>query len=874
MQPSHVEPLESRIVPATIFTFTDVDGDIVKLLSDKALTATGTAAEIILTGPGLDGASLSTVVTRASGGDGFVNIGRIVATGLDLGVVSVKGDLGKILAGNNSSPLPGVKSLTARSMGLFGISTQGTGNLVTDIVGDLGTLNIAGDVIGAQIKVSGNIGIVKVGGDVQGTNVTSSGRIQAASAGSITIGGDLAAGSADESGKLSFSGSIGALKIGGDLIGARDGVGDPASGQIRVGGNAGPISIRGSIIGAVSEQLALDIDGNAGAITIGGSLRADAAVNSASIDIGGSAGALKIGGSLLGSAGLKSARISAGGIAGAVTIGGSLVGVGQESALLNINGSIGLLKIGGSLTNGAGRDSGSIYVTGAGAGLSIGGDLVGGTGGMNLTTASQISFLGGVKGAVKVGGSLIGSTGGGGGNMGLGNATSIFIGGSLIGGGQYVFQVASLPSGSLAFGDVPTVTIVGDIIESPFRGGSLLGGNVKTLTIGGSIVGAESIDQLITFGSQVQISGNLGVGKILGSIIGGSHTSSIVFGSSFAVSGDVGSLTVSGSLIGGSITFGGCISISGKAGTVKILGSLNGGSGTNTAALGVAGPLGALTIGGSVTATSANYAGFGGQVTAAKMGAVKIGGDLLTAGGASPSLLRSASDIASLQIGGDMISVIQAVNIGPVKIKGDLVAPGGSTFGGINAQRLASLTVGGDVRSFAGGTGAAINIVQSTGPITISGDLRAAENGVVRLISGGTAGASPAFSSITVKGSMAGAQILAGYTLGLAATNEDASIGAVTIGRDFTGSSVVAAIKSGTDMLFGTGDDVPIASATAALSRIAAFTVKGQVFGTGPMGDNFGIVAQQIGSVKIGGITIPDRPADLGISNDTTVRVI
>ena len=857
---STIEPLESRIAPAVIFTFTDVDGDTVKLSSDKALTATGTAAEIVLSGAGLDGAGLSTAVTRAAGGDGFVNIGRIVATGLDLGFVSVKGDLGKIVCGNAASPLPALKSLAVRSMGLFGTSTQGAGNLVSDITGDIGALSIAGDALGVQLKIAGSIGTVKIGGDLQGSSTAFSGRIEAFNAGSVTIGGDLAAGSADESGKLIFTGKLGSLKIGGDLLGARDATGDPLAGQVFVGGNAGLVSIRGSIIGAVSEQVGLDIRGNAGAITIGGSLRGDAGLRSAGIDIGGSAGAIKIGGSLIGSAAMDSARVELGGGTGPITVGGSLSGVGEDSASFFIGGNIGALKIGGGLTNGVGRGSGSIYIAGSGAGLSIGG--------INLTAAGQIGYLGDVGGVVKIGGSLIGATGLGGGSAALGDAKSIFIGGSIIGGGQFVSMVGSFPSGSLGFGKVPVVTIVGDIIESPFRGGALLGGSVGNFTIGGSIIGALSVAQLNTTGSQVQINGDLGVAKILGSIVGASHTASEVFGASFDVNGKVGSLTVSGSLIGGNVGYGGSISILGTAGVVKILGSLNGSTGNDTAALSVAGTLGALTIGGSVTTTGGNYGGYGGQVTAAKMGAVKIVGDLITAGGSSPGRLRSGGDIASLAIGGDMLSVIEATNIGAVKIGGDLVAPGGSTYAGINAQRLASLAVGGDVRSFAGGTGAAIAIAQTIGPITIGGDFRAAENGIVRLISG------TAFGSIAIKGSIAGAQILAGYNLALAATNEDAAIGAVTIGRDFTASSIVAGIKSGVDMLFGTADDIAIAAATPALSRITALTVKGQVFGTAAMSDHFGVIAQQIGPVKVGGIPFATKPVNLGIAADVTVRAV
>ena len=54
----------------------------------------------------------------------------IDATGLDLGAVKVPGDLGKILAGDDTLSTTGIASLTVGSMGRYGLSTQGgTGDL-------------------------------------------------------------------------------------------------------------------------------------------------------------------------------------------------------------------------------------------------------------------------------------------------------------------------------------------------------------------------------------------------------------------------------------------------------------------------------------------------------------------------------------------------------------------------------------------------------------------------------------------------------------------------------------------------------------------------------------------------------------------------
>ncbi len=102
-------------------------------------------------------------------------------------------------------------------------------------------------------------------------------------------------------------------------------------------------------------------------------------------------------------------------------------------------------------------------------------------------------------------------------------------------------------------------------------------------------------------------------------------------------------------------------------------------------------------------------------------------------------------------------------------------------------------------------------------------------------------------------------------------------LGPVTVGRDWSASSIIASATRGTDMDFGTMDDLVIANATPALSRIAAITIKGQVLGSAVAGDHFGFVAQSIGAVKVGGIayTPGAAPIELSlISDDVTVRVV
>src|SRR4051812_28831158 len=119
----NIEPLESRIAPASVLLFTDGDGDSVKVTSTVGdLNAPGVATLndfyagkmltlLDLRDASFQGASIKTIVTKAPGGDGVVHIGRIDATGRDLGSVTIKGDLGVIDAGDPGAPAPALRML-------------------------------------------------------------------------------------------------------------------------------------------------------------------------------------------------------------------------------------------------------------------------------------------------------------------------------------------------------------------------------------------------------------------------------------------------------------------------------------------------------------------------------------------------------------------------------------------------------------------------------------------------------------------------------------------------------------------------------------------------------------------------------------------
>ena len=129
------EPLEARIAPAAMFTFTDVDGDQVTVSSSKGKPGDfHNAAKIVgsvLTlldlstmtfGAEFQGASITIAAKPGpTGGDGRVNVGYINAAGRDLLSVTVGGDLGAIDAGDSDTATAALGNLTVGSLGLYSV---------------------------------------------------------------------------------------------------------------------------------------------------------------------------------------------------------------------------------------------------------------------------------------------------------------------------------------------------------------------------------------------------------------------------------------------------------------------------------------------------------------------------------------------------------------------------------------------------------------------------------------------------------------------------------------------------------------------------------------------------------------------------------
>jgi hypothetical protein len=118
-----------------------------------------------------------------------------------------------------------------------------------------------------------------------------------------------------------------------------------------------------------------------------------------------------------------------------------------------------------------------------------------------------------------------------------------------------------------------------------------------------------------------------------------------------------------------------------------------------------------------------------------------------------------------------------------------------------------------------------------------------------------------AIGRLTVKGRVEFAQVLAGFNLNGTGVNADAQIGTIVVGRDWVASSLAAGVNPGAGGLFGDGNDVKLSGGVkddpAISSQVRSLTIGGQALGTTAAGDHFGVVAEIIGRLSVGGGVFP-----------------
>ncbi len=619
---SSIEQLEARIAPAVLVatgghsaTYTDVDGDIVKIVvSSGTLTeglfttdASGVGEQlqrVNLSAGGFDDANITFTVTKVAGGNGLAHVGYINSTDHDLGKVTVRGDLGRIDAGDAVTLNdPGVVALNVRSLGRLGTDTQALGgSLQSDINGALGSLTIAGDLKDAFVNVTG-------GAD---------GKI-----GPVTIGGSLIGGSAPDSGRISSTGEIGAVKIRYDVQGGT-GV---QSGYIESGGLLGAVKIGHDVLGgAGTESGSIRASGKLVSVTIGGSLIGSTGTSSGEIASTGDMGAVKIGHDLLGGSAIVSGHIQCSGNLASVTVGGAVIGGSNiASGTINATGGIGAVKIGHDLRGGSGASSGSIITTGKLASVSIGGSLLGGSGG----NTGEI-FSSGDMGPIKIAHDLVGGSITGAASLSFSGViqssariASVAIGGSIISGIDTSTGALTVNATIRAAHDLGSLTVKGSVIG---HGDVGTGASLVFITARGQLVQGAATDLAIgkiSVGGRVEFASFLaGYNEGLNASNGDAQMGAVKVGGSWSASNLVAGMRNLGAdnVVGG---------VGANADNVNYGDTHDFSIGTSTAS--IIAKIAKITIGGQVFGTpeSVNATDHFGFV-AAQFGVVKIGGNTVS----------------------------------------------------------------------------------------------------------------------------------------------------------------------------------------------------------------------------------------------------
>ena len=309
-----------------------------------------------------------------------------------------------------------------------------------------------------------------------------------------------------------------------------------------------------------------------------------------------------------------------------LSIGGDLRELRDAPAKLNITGDVGSLKIGGSVIGRASTE-GNIIVDGALGTLSIGGSIIGGD-------EPVFSFRQVYVGPVK----------------------TFSVGGDLVGGlGQY--------SGSVSLASVGTARIGGSIIgadNARFSGIFTVGGDATSVTIGGSVLGGNATSGAVFFNGLMEFGGKVGNLKLGHDLIGGREDGGTLTESGMiTVVGTIGTMTVGGSITGDSthaayISVGGggtttalaaikTLNVKGSLVHARLLAGYDFGSAQKNLDSG----FGSITIGGSLAASTITAGSSKGTdgipgtsddtavSTVATIGSVKIGGAFRGVAGSS-----------------------------------------------------------------------------------------------------------------------------------------------------------------------------------------------------------------------------------------------
>jgi hypothetical protein len=428
---------------------------------------------------------------------------------------------------------------------------------------------------------------------------------------------------------------------------------------------------------------------------------------------------------------------------------------------------------------------------------------------------------------------------GGDGNSGLGNVGSIILSEDL-GGSLNVFNVKQLTiKGMLdttlggSAGRIGAEGIGKLLVNNVAAGSVFCSGRIGTATLGDLTGGTGD------FSGYVQAVGGFNSVLVNGSITGGSGRQSgqiaagnllaYVDGTDTSPSyGAVGKVVVTGSIIGGAGLASGRLDLLGKTGTVSIAGTLQGGSADLAGGISLGGPpsgskpfsIGSLAIGSVIGGT--------GDFTA-----------VFPDGFVEYSQVYVEGNLKSLRVT-DSITLGMGIASGRVFVSGAL---GAAT-----------------VKNFSGGS----LIAGTIGKMHVSGDVAGTADDPALIA------AQTQIKAIQIDGNLTFGNVFVGameFTFGFASqandlTNQtfskqaDCSLGTLLVKGNWQGSNVSVGVDDVDGDGFGNSDDAIVTDGVIdnpfIVAAIKSIVIVGDVQETATVGDRFGIVAQQIGSIRVG----------------------
>jgi hypothetical protein len=224
-------------------TFLDVDGDIVKVkvdrgelqLSDFLVADDGRFTSLNLQRSSFVGATVTISAKRGpEGGNGLVDLGELDASGVDLGKVTIHGDLGRIDAGVGDPLGTAMRALVVQSFGRFASAADSSGEPLQSFLngsvggnGVTGGIKVKGSVSDSNIHVNGNLVRLSVGADFERSTLSVLGVVvrdaPGAAIGAITVGADidhsrLLVGYNRAGNAVTGNVQVGSIVVGGDWI--------------------------------------------------------------------------------------------------------------------------------------------------------------------------------------------------------------------------------------------------------------------------------------------------------------------------------------------------------------------------------------------------------------------------------------------------------------------------------------------------------------------------------------------------------------------------------------------------------------------------------------------------------------------------------